>query len=124
MGNHVFELLSTYIALNNSFVAVIVYYAGMEIMGNAFAAFPVLSAAVTLPVLILQMHANPAIVGAIKYIKWILRNFNRSYGNFNIVSAVLLNLDDKNAVIKVQFITGFLLLIVNILLMYFLAFKF
>lgn len=89
MGNHIFELLSTYTALNNSFVAVIVYYAGMEIMGNAFAAFPVLSAAVTLPVLILQMHANPAIVGAIKYIKWILRNFNRSYGNFNIVPAVL-----------------------------------
>lgn len=42
--------------------------------------------------------------------------------NFNIVPAALLELPDKNAVIKVQVPTGLMLLLVNIFLMYFLMF--
>ncbi|MCE3577081.1 DUF979 domain-containing protein, partial [Campylobacter jejuni] len=44
--------------------------------------------------------------------------------NFNIVPAALLNLDDKNGVIKAQFMSGLVLLVANIFLMYFLAFRF
>ncbi|MBN0182204.1 DUF979 family protein, partial [Pseudomonas aeruginosa] len=42
--------------------------------------------------------------------------------NFNIVPAALLELPDKNAVIKAQIPTGILLLIVNVFLLYFLMF--
>ena len=42
--------------------------------------------------------------------------------NFNIVPAALLELPDKNAVIKAQVPTGILLLIVNVFLLYFLMF--
>ncbi|MBN0787563.1 DUF979 family protein, partial [Klebsiella pneumoniae] len=41
---------------------------------------------------------------------------------FNIVPAALLELPDKNAVIKAQIPTGILLLIVNVFLLYFLMF--
>lgn len=44
--------------------------------------------------------------------------------NFNIVPAALLNSDDKNGVIKAQFMSGLVLLVANIFLMYFLAFGF
>jgi len=40
--------------------------------------------------------------------------------NFNIVPAALLELPDKNAVIKVQAPTAIALLVVNIFLLYFL----
>ena len=42
--------------------------------------------------------------------------------NFNIVPAALLELPDKNAVIKAQVPTGVLLLLVNVFLLYFLMF--
>jgi len=44
--------------------------------------------------------------------------------NFNIVPAALLELKDKNGVIKVQWPTALLLLAVNTLLMYAFAFRF
>ena len=44
--------------------------------------------------------------------------------NFNIVPAALLDLPDRNAVIKAQIPTAIPLLIGNILLMYFLVFRF
>ncbi|WP_333595055.1 5-oxoproline transporter, DUF979 family subunit, partial [Anaerospora hongkongensis] len=42
--------------------------------------------------------------------------------NFNIVPAALLDLPDKNGVIKAQIPTALLLLTVNVFLMYFLVF--
>jgi len=42
--------------------------------------------------------------------------------NFNVVPAALLEMRDKNGVIKAQVMTAVSLLIVNIFLMYFLAF--
>jgi uncharacterized membrane protein len=43
--------------------------------------------------------------------------------NFNIVPVALLDLPDRNAVIKVQIPTALLMLAGNILLMYFLVFR-
>lgn len=129
MGEQVSKLLSTYITLDNAFIAVAVYGVGMAlftmIMGNAFAAFPVITAAIALPVLIMQMGANPAIVGAIGMLCGFCGTLMTPMAaNFNIVPAALLNLDDKNGVIKAQFASGLVLLAGNIFLMYFLAFKF
>ncbi|HEG6237505.1 TPA: DUF979 family protein, partial [Campylobacter jejuni] len=62
MGDQVSKLLSSYISLDNAFIAVAVYCIAMAlftiVMGNAFAAFPVITAAIALPILIIQMHAN------------------------------------------------------------------
>ncbi|TKX33673.1 DUF979 domain-containing protein [Campylobacter taeniopygiae] len=129
MGNEVEKLLSNYISLNNSFMAVAVYCICMAlltmIMGNAFAAFPVISAAIALPVLISNMHANPAIVGAIGMLSGFCGTLMTPMAaNFNTVPAVLLELDSKNGVIRAQFLSGLLLLVANIFLMYFLAFNF
>ncbi|EOH1477004.1 DUF979 family protein [Campylobacter jejuni] len=94
-------------------------------MGNAFAAFPVITAAIALPILIIQMHANPAIIGAIGMLSGFCGTLMTPMAaNFNIVPAALLNLDDKNGVIKAQFMSGLVLLVANIFLMYFLAFRF
>jgi uncharacterized membrane protein len=43
--------------------------------------------------------------------------------NFNLVPAALLELDDPNAVIRAQVPTAIPLLLVNLLLMYWLAFR-
>jgi uncharacterized membrane protein len=44
--------------------------------------------------------------------------------NFNIVPAALLELPDRNAVIKVQIPTAIPLLLANTVIMYFLVFRF
>jgi uncharacterized membrane protein len=46
-----------------------------------------------------------------------------SAANFNILPAALLELNDRNGVIKAQIGTAIPLLLVNILLIYFLAFR-
>ncbi len=129
MGDQVSKLLSSYISLDNAFIAVAVYCIAMAlftiVMGNAFAAFPVITAAIALPILIIQMHANPAIIGAIGMLSGFCGTLMTPMAaNFNIVPAALLNLDDKNGVIKAQFMSGLVLLVANIFLMYFLAFRF
>ena len=43
--------------------------------------------------------------------------------NFNLVPAALLELDDPNAVIRVQLATAIPLMLVNLVLMYWLAFR-
>mgnify|MGYP002148867148 FL=1 len=43
--------------------------------------------------------------------------------NFNIVPAALLELQDKNAVIRMQVATALPLLALNVALMYFIAFR-
>lgn len=78
-----------------------------------------------MPILIIQMHANPAIIGAIGMLSGFCGTLMTPMAaNFNIVPAALLNLDDKNGVIKAQFMSGLVLLVANIFLMYFLAFRF
>ncbi len=94
------------------------------IMGNAFAAFPVMTAAVGLPVLVHQFHGNPAIVCAIGMLAGFCGTLMTPMAaNFNIVPAALLELKDRNGVIKVQIGTALPLLLANLLLIYFLAFR-
>lgn len=67
----------------------------------------------------------PAIIGAIGMLSGFCGTLMTPMAaNFNIVPAALLNLDDKNGVIKAQFMSGLVLLVANIFLMYFLAFRF
>jgi uncharacterized membrane protein len=109
------------------FLTVLVFGLGMAlftmIMGNAFAAFPVMAAAIGVPLLIAGYGGNPAVVGAIGMLAGFCGTLMTPMAaNFNIVPAALLELKDRNGVIKAQVGTALPLLAANILLIYFLAY--
>ncbi len=94
------------------------------VMGNAFAAFPVMMAAVGLPVLVVKLGGDPAIVAAIGMLAGFCGTLlTPMAANFNIVPAALLELDDRNGVIKAQVATALPLLAINTLLIWGLAFR-
>ncbi len=93
------------------------------IMGNAFAAFPVLMAGVGLPLLVLRHGASPAILGSIGMLTGYCGTLlTPMAANFNIVPAVLLELPDQYGVIRAQWPTALALLAVNFALMWWLIF--
>ncbi|ANG92062.1 DUF979 domain-containing protein [Enterobacteriaceae bacterium 155047] len=127
VGEGISWLTQTYLAVDSRFIAVAVYAIGMAlltmVMGNAFAAFPIVTAGIGIPILVLQHGGNPAVMAAIGMFSGYCGTLMTPMAaNFNIVPAALLELPDKNAVIKAQVPTGVLLLIVNVFLLYFLMF--
>ncbi|GAA4716906.1 DUF979 domain-containing protein [Sphingomonas lutea] len=110
------------------FLTVVVFGVGMAlftiIMGNAFAAFPVMAAAIGVPLLIKAYDGDPAVVGAIGMLAGFCGTLMTPMAaNFNLVPAALLELKDQYGVIKRQIPTALPLLVANILLIYFLAFR-
>ena len=133
VGDRIGELFAGYLPLDTRLVAVVAYCVGMAlftfIMGNAFAAFPVMTAAVGLPIVVFQFDGNPAIVCAIGMLAGFCGTLTTPMAaNFNVVPAALLDLPDRdapfNGVIRVQLPTAAILLVTNIVLMYLLAFRF
>ncbi|MBB1087452.1 DUF979 domain-containing protein [Lysobacter sp. SG-8] len=129
VGEAVAHLVSGVIPTDSRFACIVAYGLGMAlftiIMGNAFAAFPVMTAGIGLPLLILQHDANPAILGALGMLTGYCGTLlTPMAANFNLVPAALLELDDPNGVIRAQVPTALPLLLVNLLLMYWLAFTF
>lgn len=127
VGAVVGDLMSAVIPDGSRLAAVIAYGLGMAlftmVMGNAFAAFPVMTAAIGLPLLIGQYHGNPAVVAAIGMLAGFCGTLMTPMAaNFNIVPAALLELKDRNAVVKAQIPTALPLLAVNIALIWLLAF--
>jgi uncharacterized membrane protein len=112
VGKAVAHLATAYINLDFRLVAVSVYVLGMAlftiVMGNGFAAFPVMTGGIGVPVLIGMFSGYCGTL------------MTPMAANFNIVPAALLELPDKYAVIKAQIPTALPLLLVNILLLYFL----
>ncbi len=129
VGDVVSKMVGDVLPTNIPFVAVAAYCIGMAlftiIMGNAFAAFAVITGGIGLP-LIVQLHGgNPAIMAALgMFAGYTGTLMTPMAANFNIVPAMLLELKDKNAVIKTQIPIAIPLLIINILLMYFLVYNF
>ncbi len=106
---------------------VVVYCVGMAlftiVMGNAFAAFPIMTAAIGYPVLVQHFHGNPAAVFAIGMLAGFCGTLcTPMAANFNIVPAALLEMKDKYGPIKAQIPTAIPLLACNVILMYALAF--
>lgn len=127
IGKTISELVSTVPLLQSPLVCVILYCSLMAIftviMGNAFATFPVITAGIGIPVLIGAHQANPAIVAAIgMFCGYCGTLMTPMAANFNLVPALLLDLKDPHAVIRVQIGTALPLLLVNMVLMYWLAF--
>jgi uncharacterized membrane protein len=128
VGDAVAHIVAAIIPTDSRLACVLAYALGMVvftiIMGNAFAAFPVMTAGIGLPLLILQHHANPAALGALGMLSGYCGTLlTPMAANYNVVPAALLELRDPNGVIRAQWPTAACLFTANLLLMNFLAFR-
>lgn len=115
--------LTNYINLNYKLIAALIYVLGMAlftiIMGNAFVAFPIIMGGVGIPILIGHFGANPAMVAAIGMLSGYCGTLMTPMAaNFNIIPAALLELQDRNLVIKAQLPSGIGILLANLILLY------
>ncbi|MGE5564038.1 MAG: DUF979 domain-containing protein [Bacillota bacterium] len=127
IGTTIGTLAGAIIPEGSVFLAVLLYALGMVvftmIMGNAFAAFPVMIAAIGVPILIRQDAGQAAVIGAVGMLAGYCGTLMTPMAaNFNIVPAALLELRSQYGVVKVQVATAIPLLIANILIIYFAGF--
>ena len=123
IGTTIGALAGAIIPSGSIFLAVLLYALGMVvftvIMGNAFAAFPVMAAAIGVPILIHQDGGNAAVIGAVGMLSGFCGTLMTPMAaNFNIVPAALLELKSQYGVIRAQVATAIPLLIANILILY------
>ena len=129
VGAAVGHIATTWLPLGHPLAAVAAYCIGMAlftiVMGNAFAAFPVMTAAIGVPLIVHRFGGDPAIMGAVGMLAGYCGTLATPMAaNFNIVPAALLELPDRNGVIRAQIPTAIPLLLCNIVLMYLLVFRF
>ena len=123
VGTTIGAIFGAIIPQGSVFVAVLLYALGMVvftmIMGNAFAAFPVMAAAIGVPILIQADGGNAAVIGAVGMLAGFCGTLMTPMAaNFNIVPAALLELKDQHGVIRAQVPTALALLAANILILY------
>ena len=128
VGKVVGRLIGEAVPLDTPLAAVCAYTLGMAaftiVMGNAFAAFPVMTAAIGLPLIVHRFGGDPAVMGAIGMLSGFCGTLvTPMAANFNLVPVALLEIPDRWAVIRAQAPTAGALLAVNTALMYLLAFR-
>ncbi|BCL18313.1 DUF979 domain-containing protein [Streptomyces tuirus] len=127
VGTQVGKIVNDVLPENSKYLAVIAYCLGMflftVIVGNAFAAFPVMTAAIGWPVLIEQMNGNAPAILAIGMLAGFCGTLcTPMAANFNIVPATLLELKDQYGPIKAQIPTALALLVCCTVIMAIFAF--
>ncbi|HZG32990.1 MAG TPA: DUF979 domain-containing protein [Sphingopyxis sp.] len=127
VGEVVGGLIGGAIPEGSLFGATLAFGLGMAlftmVMGNAFAAFPVMMTAVGLPLLIRQYGGDPAVVAAIGMLAGFCGTLMTPMAaNFNLVPAALLELKNPYGVIRAQIGTALPLLAVNIVFIWLFAF--
>jgi uncharacterized membrane protein len=128
VGDAIARLVGMVISTDNRIACLLAYGLGMvvftAIMGNAFAAFPVMTAGIGLPLLVTRHGADPAALGALGMLTGYCGTLlTPMAANFNIVPAILLELRDEYGVIRAQWPTALVLLSVNLVLMDLLVFR-
>ena len=128
VGDAVASLVGMIIPTDSRIACLLAYGLGMiaftVIMGNAFAAFPVMAGGIGLPLLVVKHGADPAVIGSLGMLTGYCGTLlTPMAANFNIVPAVLLELRSQYGVIREQWPTAIVLAAVNMVLMYFLAFR-
>lgn len=126
VGDKISSIISGVIPNGNILAGVIAYCLGMAIftmiMGNAFAAFSVITVGVGVPFVFAQ-GGDPVVCSLLAltagYCGTLLTPMA---ANFNMLPSALLELKDKNAVIKAQAPVSITLLVIHIFLMYTLGF--
>ena len=124
VGKIISSAVASVVPADNVFLIVIAYCIGMVIftmiMGNAFAAFAMITSAIGIPMLVVAHGANPAAVGAIAMLAGYCGTLMTPMAaNFNIVPVALLEMRDQYGVIKAQLPIALIMLVLNILLMYY-----
>lgn len=128
VGQAIGDLTLMVTPVDSRAAVVIAYCLGMAIftimMGNAFAAFPVMTAGIGLPLVIGRFGGDPAVVCAIGMLSGFCGTLLTPLAaNFNLVPAALLQLKDRYGVIRAQAPTAVLMLLINMVLMHALAFR-
>ncbi len=128
VGTAVAGLAGTALPTGSALACLLAFAFGMVmftvIMGNAFAAFPVMMAGIGLPLLIQQHHANPAILGSMGMLCGYCGTLMTPMAaDFNLVPAALLELRSPYGVIRAQMVSALAILVANIVLMYLLVFR-
>ena len=129
VGEEVAKIVAATLPVANPAVAVVAYCGGMVIftvmMGNAFAAFPIMTLGVGLPFIVKANGGNPAIMGALGMLSGYCGTLlTPMAANFNIVPVRLLELRDDFAVIKVQAPFAAAIWIFNVVVMYVCVYRF
>jgi len=129
VGEVVAGLVAQVLPTQFPFVAVAAYCLGMALfticLGNAFAAFAVITGGIGLPLIVQRHGGDPAIMAAIGMLSGYCGTLLTPLAaNFNLVPALLLDLPDRNAVIKAQLPVALVLLAANVLLMWLLVYRF
>ena len=124
VGKLISSAVASVVPADNVFLVVVAYCIGMVIftmiMGNAFAAFAMITSAIGIPMLVVAHGANPAAVGAIAMLAGYCGTLMTPMAaNFNIVPVALLEMRDQYGVIKAQLPIALIMLVLNILLMYY-----
>ena len=118
--------VSQMIPTGNIWLGVTAYCVGMAlftaVMGNAFAAFSVITAGIGVP-FVFALGANPLIASALALTAGFCGTLlTPMAANFNIVPASILDIKNQYGVIKAQAPFAVIMLIIHIILMRFLAF--
>ncbi len=126
VGDVIASGVSQVIPEGNIWLGVTAYCVGMAlftaVMGNAFAAFSVITAGIGVP-FVFALGGNPLIAGALALTAGFCGTLlTPMAANFNIVPASILNLKNQYGVIKAQAAFAIIMLIIHIILMRFLAF--
>lgn len=124
VGKIISSAVASVVPADNVFLVVVAYCIGMVIftmiMGNAFAAFAMITSAIGVPMLVVAHGANPAAIGAIAMLAGYCGTLMTPMAaNFNIVPVALLEMRDQYGVIKAQLPIALIMLVLNILLMYY-----
>jgi uncharacterized membrane protein len=128
VGAAVAHVVDALIPTDSRFACLVAYAVGMAlftaIMGNAFAAFPVLTGGIALPLLVGRHGADAAALCSLGMLAGYCGTLlTPMAANFNLVPVALMELRDSNAVIRMQLPTALALFAVNFILMYVLVFR-
>lgn len=126
VGVKISSIMAGIVPEGSALAGVILYCVSMAlftmIMGNAFAAFAVITAGIGIP-FVIGLGGDPVIVGALGLTAGYCGTLMTPMAaNFNIVPAMIMEMKNKNGVIVEQIPMGIILLITHIVLMYVLAF--
>ena len=126
VGDVIANGVSQIIPTHNIWLGVIAYCVGMvlftAVMGNAFAAFSVITAGIGVP-FVFNLGADPVIAGSLALTAGFCGTLLTTMAaNFNIVPASILDLKNQYGVIKAQAPVAIIMLVIHIVLMRYLAF--
>lgn len=126
VGDIIADLINMIFPAGSAFMGSLAYVLGMMIftmiMGNAFAAFTVITAGIGVP-FVFAIGGDPVIAGALAmtagYCGTLLTPMA---GNFNVLPVALLEMKDEYGVIKAQMPIALGMAVIHVFLMYFWAF--